>query len=389
MVSPFTDAADSGSRHFPAEWIADLERNVPAYLRLSAEQRERLQQRILAFLAEKHFEGCGGLELTDEIRVTIAAQACLLLLNLDARFSKLRSILVYPDTFVGRRTWIHEHFSGSDPSTATLGESWTQGAVVLSWSSVLAGAADPEDGSNVVLHEFAHQLDQEDGTANGIPLLRGRSAFGVWADVLRHEHAALEKAVERGDDTLLDGYGAKNRAEFFAVATEFFFERPRELSERHPAVYEQLRRFYGQDPAGVGAREVTSRATAGIGTERWGWRFYLQVGAILAAVAAFSIFMVHRQNPSTGPWLTPQPGVSIIGYPPPERCAVDLADGRVQGRVVAILGDGERVVGYRVQRNLGRPRQQPGGSLASHDVYAEAVNLVPCGSLPIQRNMPR
>jgi MtfA peptidase len=363
---------------FPAVWIEHLLRNVPAYGRLSAADRDTLQHLVLAFLKEKRFEGCGGLEITDEIRVTIAGQACLLLLNLNARFSKLRSILVYPDTFVPKRVWSYAHDGVGDPGTGTLGESWSQGAVVLSWRSVLEGAADPTDGRNLVLHEFAHQLDQEDGSADGIPLLRRRSPFRVWADVLRQEHAALAAAVERGDETVLDSYGATNRAEFFAVATETFFERPHELSEQHPAVYEMLRRYYGQDPAGAGARDVGSRITAGAGgSESWTWSFRLQIAAVVLVLLVLYGAMVHVRT-GGGPWLTNEPGVRVIGYPPSQSCAVDAETGMMHGRVVSILGRDREVVGYRVQRSVSTYRGQPAGIMASHDVRAEGVRLIAC-----------
>ncbi|MEO7361882.1 MAG: M90 family metallopeptidase, partial [Gemmatimonadaceae bacterium] len=166
----------------PAEWQAIIRRNVPYVARLPAADHEELGGHIQVFLAEKKFEGCGGLEITDEIRVTIAAQACILLLHSQTDyFSKLLSILVYPSTYVvpGGR-----HMGGGlvdDNPEARLGESWVSGVVVLVWDSVLSGAGDIQDGHNVVLHEFAHQLDQEDGASDGLPILQHRSMYADWA----------------------------------------------------------------------------------------------------------------------------------------------------------------------------------------------------------------
>lgn len=235
---------------FPAEWEAVLDRGVPIYRRLPDEEKEALRGHVQVFLAEKQFEGAGGLEMTDEIRVIIAAQACLLLLRLDDAadyYPRLRSIVVYPSTYVakaqeGDGAVVHEGDS------VRLGESWTHGAVVLSWDGVRAGAANPRDGHNVVLHEFAHQLDQEDGGADGTPEMPW-SRYAPWARVLSEHYLELRRDARRGRRTVLDDYGALNEAEFFAVATETFFEKPGQLQRRHPELYEELKAYYGQDPA--------------------------------------------------------------------------------------------------------------------------------------------
>ena len=236
---------------FPRAWDDILERTFPLYRRLPGEDRERLHGHVQVFLAEKNFEGCGGLELTDEVRVTIAAQACLLLLNLEEAdyYSRLRSILVYPSTV--RPVYVERHASGVLPpeDAPILGQSWGHGTVVLSWDSVRGSASAPDDGRNVVFHEFAHQLDQEDGAADGVPYLESASALRTWGEVMQHHYATLRDAVEEGRTTLLDEYGATNPAEFFAVATEFFFEKPAQLKRKHPALYEELARYYRQDPA--------------------------------------------------------------------------------------------------------------------------------------------
>jgi Mlc titration factor MtfA (ptsG expression regulator) len=235
---------------FPPEWSQILERNFPLYAKLPPEDQKELRGDIQVFLAEKYFEGCGGLVITDEIRVTIAAQACLLLLHRENDdYPRLDSILVYPSAYVARAVErlpggvVHEGLS------ARLGEAWSSGAVVLSWDDVRRGAADIHDGHNVVLHEFAHQLDQEDGSAQGLPVLERSSMYVAWARVLGAAFTELREEIARGHATLLDAYGATNPAEFFAVATECFFEKPQALKRRHPELYTELEEFYRQDPA--------------------------------------------------------------------------------------------------------------------------------------------
>lgn len=235
---------------FPAAWRAIIEKNVPYVAGLPAEDREELAGHVQVFLAEKHFEGCGGLQITDEVRVTIAAQACVLLLHRSTDdYPNLRTILVYPTTYLVPGD--HRMPGGlvSDAPQARLGESWIRGEVVVVWDDVLAGAADAHDGHNVVLHEFAHQLDQEDGAGDGAPVLPARSMYVAWARVLGHEFDRLVRETQQHHRTLIDRYGATSPAEFFAVATEVFFEKPRQLRSKHPELYAQLRQFYQQDPA--------------------------------------------------------------------------------------------------------------------------------------------
>jgi Mlc titration factor MtfA (ptsG expression regulator) len=234
---------------FSPEWRSVLRRNVPLYRRLSDAERARLEGHVQVFLAEKRFEGCGGLELTDEIRVTIAAQACLLLLGHDAGgYPELRSILVYPSTVVPE--YVEPEVDGDlvhEPEPL-VGESWAHGTVILAWDDVLDGAATADDGWNVVLHEFAHQLDQETGDADGTPHLDTLAATKRWRRVMREHLAALRQAADQGRPTLLDPYGAEDPAEFFAVATECFFEQPLELKLEHPELYRELSAFYRLDP---------------------------------------------------------------------------------------------------------------------------------------------
>jgi len=202
------------------------------------------------FLAEKRFEGCNGLDITDEIRVTIAAQACMLLLHRETDFYPLlKSVLVYPDAFVAQ---VKTHEPGGvviEDEEEREGESWDIGALILSWKDVLEGVADPHDGYNVVFHEFAHQLDDEWGVADGAPPLPKKSMYEEWTRVFKAEYDALVEADDKEKETFLDPYGAESPAEFFAVVTECFFELPVALREHHPELYEQLRLFYEQDPA--------------------------------------------------------------------------------------------------------------------------------------------
>lgn len=234
----------------PPEWLAIVDRHVPFFRRLPAVRQQKLQGLIQVFLAEKRFEGCGGLELSDEIKVAIAAQGCILLLGRESDiYPKLRSILVYPHAYVANVTARQPDGTVVEGWQGRLGESWTQGYVVLSWEDVRRGASAIHDGRNVVLHEFAHQLDNESGAPEGAPLLPDSSMYREWARVFGAEFQALCDCVEQNQPTLLDPYGAVSPAEFFAVATECFFERPAELRARHPALYEQLRLYYCQDPA--------------------------------------------------------------------------------------------------------------------------------------------
>ncbi len=230
--------------------LAIIERNVPYYHRLEPDMRRRLQGLVQVFLDEKSFEGCGGIEISDEIRLTVAAHACILLLGRDAGlFPKLRTILVYPDNYVAP---VSDRGPGgvvTEGIQARSGESWSFGNVVLSWRDVLLCSSPNRTGRNVVLHEFAHQLDSESGSNEGAPVLPRPEMYADWARVLGREYQSLIAAAEWGLPTLLDPYGATSPAEFFAVATECFFEKPVEMSLMHPELYDQLRLFYRQDPA--------------------------------------------------------------------------------------------------------------------------------------------
>ncbi len=234
---------------FPAEWLEIIHKNVPYFRRLPPEDREELQGHIQVFLHEKNFEGCGGLDLTDEIRVTVAAQASILLLHRKADYyPRLKSVLIYPHAYVARGVRRNQDGMLFVQDEARAGESWGLGTLVLSWEDVKKSAADVHDGHNVVLHEFAHQLDAEDGASDGAPHLPKRSMYVAWARVLGHEYEQLLSDLEHHRRNCIDSYGATNPAEFFAVVTECFFDKPVQLRKKHPELYEQLKLFYRQDP---------------------------------------------------------------------------------------------------------------------------------------------
>jgi Mlc titration factor MtfA (ptsG expression regulator) len=231
----------------PPACAAILARNVTVYSRLPAGLREVLHGHVNVFLRDKQFIGCAGLAVTDEMRLTIAGNACLLLLDQpEATFEGFSTVLVYPDTFVTRE----EEYDGEIVTVsdeARAGESWHGGPVVLAWADILDGLAHPGEGFNVVLHEFAHKLDEENGLAEGVPLLRDADDYARWAQVLAQEFESL--AAGGHHEPLLDDYGAESPAEFFAVATETFFECGGRMQQRMPDLYAQLRKLYGVDPA--------------------------------------------------------------------------------------------------------------------------------------------
>ena len=236
------------NRPFPSAWTFIIERNVPFYKRLPDSLRNRLHGHINVLLAEKKFKGCGGLQLTEEIKVTIAAIAALLLLNERGNyFSKLRLILVYPSAFIASQTKPFGELY-LEEKQVKAGESWGTGIVVLSWENIRYDAKHWNDGRNVVLHEFAHQLDQEGGSASGVPILEKKSDYVTWGQVFRKEYEQLRREVERGVETIIDEYGATDPAEFFAVATETFFEKPFQMERKHPELYHELKRYYKLDP---------------------------------------------------------------------------------------------------------------------------------------------
>lgn len=235
---------------FPSAWSRIIEQNVPCYQGVHPEEREHLEELIKVFISEKHFEGCGGLTITDEIKVTVAAQACLLLLNLSIDYyAELVTVLVYPSGFNFRQQQRDAIGTVSESDVPAAGLSSSHGVIVLSWPDTVSGALNPGDGMNVVFHEFAHQLDQLDGVMNGAPLLNSASMYREWSRVLSAEYEQLQRDISLNQDSVIRAYGATQPAEFFAVVTEIFFEQPDRLKRDHPALYDEFQSYYRQDPA--------------------------------------------------------------------------------------------------------------------------------------------
>jgi hypothetical protein len=236
-------------RPFPAAWRDIVRRRVPLASELPAAQQLRLKKHIQVLLADVPFIGCAGLQVNDEMRVTIAAQAAFLLLGRGGSFSNLREVLVYPGHFVVPRSEMGAGGVVHEARDVLAGQSWQRGQIIVAWDAVLDGAVDPHDGVNVVMHEFAHQLDQDTGAANGAPYV-GRGALQqAWARVMNQEFAALREGLARAQPSLIGPYAATSPAEFFAVTTELFFEKPAALAAERPQLYEQLMRCYRLDPA--------------------------------------------------------------------------------------------------------------------------------------------
>lgn len=235
---------------FPDEWLATVQRSLPAYGWLPADHQRRLRECVQAFVAEKEFLGTYGLEITDEIKVTIAAQAGLLVIGIPhlGVYPRLREVIVRPHVFGDVIEAIGPDGQRYDIPQMRAGEAWRRGPVVLAWDSVKRSIARPCDGYNVVFHEFAHVLDMQAGIANGAPPLETREQQAEWSRVFNAEYKAFIEAERRGRPTLLNPYGASSPAEFFAVVTEHFFEQPGALRARHRDLYVQLRLFYQQDP---------------------------------------------------------------------------------------------------------------------------------------------
>jgi Mlc titration factor MtfA (ptsG expression regulator) len=239
---------------FPPEWEEILHRNVVHYCYLDDDERVHLRELIQVFISEKNWEGAGGLELTDEVRVTISAQACLLLLGLPHNYYKnVLSIIVYPSTVVvpQRKPGFFENtIAPVGPAHPIIGQAFHQGPVIIIWDAALKGGRHPESGHNVIYHEFAHKLDMLDGMADGTPPLRDRAEYRDWVMTCTQEYLRLKNRTEKGQKSFLDAYGATNEAEFFAVATEHFFDQPQSMIKHAPDLYRVLKAYYRQDPVG-------------------------------------------------------------------------------------------------------------------------------------------
>lgn len=216
-------------------------------------ERTHLRELIQVFVAEKDWEGCGGLELTDEIRVTISAQACLLLLGLPHNYyQNVETIIVYPSTvFPPQRKlgFFETALAPIESSHPIIGQVFQQGPVIIIWDAALHGGRHPERGHNVVYHEFAHKLDMLDGAADGTPPLRDRAEYSDWVQTCSREYLRLKHDAEHGRKSFLNAYGATNEAEFFAVATEQFFDQPLLMIKNAPDLYRVLKEYYRQNPS--------------------------------------------------------------------------------------------------------------------------------------------
>jgi len=238
---------------FPPAWEEIIRRNAAHYCMLDDAQRAQLRALVQVFIAEKYWEGAGGLEITDEIRVTIAAQACLLLLGLPHDFyHNVETIIVYPSTVIApqrRPGFFENRLTPVEPDQPILGQAFQQGPVIIIWDAALHGGRHPESGHNVIYHEFAHKLDMLDGAADGTPPLRDRAEYRDWVEICSREYLRLKHDTAMGRASFLNPYAATNEAEFFAVATEQFFDQPLMMIEQAPDLYRVLREYYRQDPA--------------------------------------------------------------------------------------------------------------------------------------------
>ena len=233
------------------EFEGILQANVPLYAKLPGKLRPLLKRRINVFLDDKHFEGCAGFEIDKTARVTIAAYACLLTLKRSpGLYSSLSTILVYPNAYKAPK----EELLASTTQTVEgkefrLGESWNHGTVVLSWSSICDTGTSSSLSENTAIHEFAHQLDQEDGSIDGTPAMNSREDYKRWAEIMSREFENLQTALAENRLSTLRAYGATSPAEFFAVAAESFFENAVQLRKAARDLYSELQSYFQLDPA--------------------------------------------------------------------------------------------------------------------------------------------
>jgi len=229
---------------WPESWSLHLNRNVRLSWELAEHESHRLRQIVKIIVAEKNWEGCEGLSVTEEMKVTIAAQAALLLLGVkDFYFDNVSSILVFPKAFLRQVT---DGVIAKDSHRA--GEAWQGGPIILSWRDTLTGGRNENDGRNLVIHEFAHALDGLDGEMGGNVMFDDQATSARWQQVVAEEYDELVRCKQQGITTLLDHYGATNQAEFFAVSCETFFEQPRKLKLKHQQLFELLATYFRVDP---------------------------------------------------------------------------------------------------------------------------------------------
>ncbi len=225
-----------------------VEELVPILRRLPDELRPKLEGKINLFLDQITFRGKNGIEVSEEMRLSIAAQACLPIVNSSVWYDTLRNVLIYPSVIHTRRDR-HDGHVVQEHNLSMAGESWVRGPVVLSWDDALQGGLNAEDGYNVVIHEFAHQLDSLTGHTNGIPVLREGQDYAAWEKAMLDAFHRHVDRVEIGHETLIDPYGATNHEEFLAEAIVTFFEKSQRLRSEEPALYSQLSQLLALDPA--------------------------------------------------------------------------------------------------------------------------------------------
>ena len=236
---------------FPVLWSQHLEANMPLYRQLPEGQRLALERRVQLFLSEKEFYGCDGFEVDDKVKVTIAGHACLLILARSySEFDEVSSILVYPDAYHVRGIE-SDGLVVSESDQIRAGEASSRGHVVLAWKECEEAVRNPHGGHNVMFHEFAHQLDYLDGTADGAPPLSGEQAK-QWKSAMTEAYEDLRHSLQQHHRPWLDPYGATKPAEFFAVLTEAFFQQPDHLVQAQPEVYKVLQEYYRLDPRSFG-----------------------------------------------------------------------------------------------------------------------------------------
>jgi Mlc titration factor MtfA (ptsG expression regulator) len=238
---------------FPGSWKKHIQNNIPYYQHLDNEEKKHLHELIQIFIAEKHWLGCNGLKMTEEIQVVIAAHACLMVLALpNDYYSNVESIYVYPTTVVSPESPTGYFEIRTAPVNGPLpisGEAHERGPVILVWDEVKKETRHPEHGLNVVYHEFAHKLDMLDGSSDGTPPLATAQEYQRWKDVCSREYLQLCDRVDHGEPTFFDSYATTNESEFFAVVTESFFSNPQSMKHHHPELYRVLQDFFRQDPA--------------------------------------------------------------------------------------------------------------------------------------------
>jgi Mlc titration factor MtfA (ptsG expression regulator) len=237
-------------RPFPDDWLRVIQSNVRYFQRLQRAEQHKVCRDVQVFVGEKNWEGCNGLPMTDEIKVTVSAHIAILCLGFtEEYFDKVLSILVYPDAYVAHGHTITRTGVVLEGDSHREGEAWYRGPVILSWADVLEDGRQDADGNNLILHEFAHQLDMQNGrVVDGVPPMRSQEQYERWQAIISREYQQLVENYERDRPTVLDVYGATDIGEFFAVATESFFEQPQRLSDHHAELFAVMQDYYQQDP---------------------------------------------------------------------------------------------------------------------------------------------